>query len=87
LGDFFTRYYGPNNASLVIAGDIEKVKTRALVAKYFGSLRSGPAVVRPKVVTPPITLEKRLVVPDRVELQRVYMGWLTPPAYQPTRWE
>ncbi|THC42876.1 pitrilysin family protein [Massilia sp. Mn16-1_5] len=81
--DFFTRYYGPNNASIVIAGDIDKVKTRALVAKYFGSLRRGPAVVRPKVVTPSITSEKRLVVPDRVELPRVYMGWLTPPAYQP----
>jgi len=80
--DFFTRYYGPNNASIVIAGDIDKVKTRALVAKYFGSLRSGPAVVRPTVKTPPITAEKRLVVPDRVELARVYMGWLTPPAYQ-----
>ena len=80
--DFFTRYYGPNNASIVIAGDIDKVRTRALVAKYFGSLRRGPAVVRPKVVTPPITSEKRLVVPDRVELPRVYMGWLTPPAYQ-----
>ena len=81
--DFFTRYYGPNNASIVIAGDIDKAKTRTLVAKYFGSLRRGPAVVRPQVTTPPITQEKRLVVPDRVELPRVYMGWLTPPAYQP----
>lgn len=80
---FFTRYYGPNNASIVIAGDIDKAKTRALVAKYFGGLQRGPAVMRPKVVTPPITAERRLVVPDRVELPRVYMGWLTPPAYQP----
>jgi len=81
--DFFTRYYGPNNASIVIAGDIDKVKARALVAKYFGSLKPGPEVVRPQVVTPPITEERRIVVPDRVELPRVYMGWLTPPAYQP----
>ncbi|MET0982605.1 MAG: pitrilysin family protein, partial [Telluria sp.] len=81
--DFFTRYYGPNNASIVIAGDIDKAKTRALVSKYFGSLKRGPVVVRPTVATPPITVEKRLVVPDRVELPRVYMGWLTPPAYQP----
>ncbi|MFC5461056.1 M16 family metallopeptidase [Massilia niabensis] len=80
--DFFTRYYGPNNASIVIAGDIDKVRTRALVTKYFGSLKRGPAVARPKVATPPITVEKRLVVPDRVELPRVYMGWLTPPAYK-----
>ena len=81
--DFFTRYYGPNNASIVIAGDIDKVKARALVAKYFGSLKPGPDVPRPQVKTPPITEERRLTVPDRVELPRVYMGWLTPPAYQP----
>ncbi|MEW6023872.1 MAG: pitrilysin family protein [Pseudomonadota bacterium] len=81
--DFFTRYYGPNNASIVIAGDIDKVKARALVAKYFGSLKRGPDVERPQVTTPPITEERRLTVPDRVELPRVYMGWLTPPAYQP----
>jgi len=81
--EFFTRYYGPNNASIVIAGDIDKVKTRALVAKYFGGLKRGPDVARPKIVTPPITAERRLTVPDRVELARVYMGWLTPPAYQP----
>ncbi len=81
--EFFMRYYGPNNASIVIAGDIDKVKTRALVAKYFGGLKRGPEVARPKIVTPTIAAERRLTVPDRVELARVYMGWLTPPAYQP----
>jgi zinc protease len=81
--DFFTRYYGPNNASIVIAGDIDKVKTRALVAKYFGALRRSAPVARPAVSTPSISREKRLTVADRVELPRVYMAWLTPPAYQP----
>ena len=79
---FFARYYGPNNASLVIAGDIDKAKTRALVERYFGSFRRSPPVARPSVATPPITSERRVVVPDRVELPRVFMGWLTPPAYQ-----
>jgi zinc protease len=81
--DFFTRYYGPNNASIVIAGDIDKAKTRALVAKYFGSFKRSAPVAKPNVATPPITRERRLTVPDRVELPRVYMAWLTPPAYQP----
>jgi zinc protease len=81
--DFFTRYYGPNNASIVIAGDIDKVRTRALVAKYFGSFRRSAPVAKPNVATPPITRERRLTVADRVELPRVYMAWLTPPAYQP----
>jgi zinc protease len=79
---FFMRYYGPNNASLVIAGDIDKAKTRALVERYFGSLRASEPVARPKVITPPITSERRVEVADRIELPRVYMGWLTPPAYQ-----
>lgn len=80
---FFQRYYGPNNASIVIAGDIDKAKTRALVERYFGSFRRSPPVARPSVTTPPITSERRVLVRDRVELPRVYMGWLTPPAYQP----
>jgi zinc protease len=86
LGDireFFTRYYRPNNASIVIAGDIDKAKTKALVAKYFGSFQRGPALQKPAVVTPAITAERRAVVADRVELPRVFMGWLTSPAYQP----
>ena len=81
--DFFRRYYGPNNASIVIAGDIDKAKTRALVTKYFGSFKRNAPVAKPNVVTPPIVRERRLTVPDRVELPRVYMAWLTPPAYQP----
>jgi zinc protease len=81
--DFFTRFYGPNNASIVIAGDIDKARTRALVKKYFGSFKPSAPVARANVATPPITSERRVVVPDRVELPRVFMGWLTPPAYQP----
>jgi zinc protease len=81
--DFFKRWYGPNNASIVIAGDIDKVKTRALVAKYFGSFKKSPPVVHPRVATPAITRERRITVPDRVELPRLYMAWLTPPAFQP----
>jgi zinc protease len=81
--DFFKRYYGPNNASIVIAGDIDKVKARALVAKYFGTFKRSAPVAPPKVDTPPIRQERRITVADRVELPRVYMAWLTPPAYQP----
>ncbi|HEY5800878.1 MAG TPA: pitrilysin family protein, partial [Burkholderiaceae bacterium] len=84
LGDiksFFQRYYRPNNASLVIVGDIDKGQTKKLIAKYFGTFKRGEAVAKPKVVTPAITSERRVVVQDRVELPRVFMGWLTSPAY------
>ena len=81
--DFFTRYYAPNNASLVIAGDIDKAQARALVARYFGTFRRGAELPPLAVVTPPLTTEKRVVVADRIELPRVIVGWLTTPAFQP----
>src|SRR5471032_3017315 len=80
---FFKQYYRPNNASLVIVGDIDKAKTKALVAKYFGNFKRGPALPKLRVVTPPISAERRAVIQDHVELQRVFMGWLTSPAYKP----
>jgi zinc protease len=81
--NFFKLYYAPNNASLAIVGDIDKVATRRLVEKYFGTLKRGQAVPKPTVKTPPITSERRLVVQDRVELPRVYMAWITPSFFQP----
>jgi zinc protease len=81
LGDvksFFKQYYAPNNASLAIVGDIDKARTKQLVEKYFGTLKRGPDVPKITVQTPPITLERRVVVKDRVQLSRVYMAWITP---------
>ncbi len=81
--NFFTLYYRPNNATIAIVGDIDKEAARALVEKYFGTLGRGEPVRKPDVQTPPIAAERRLVVQDRVELPRVYMAWLTSPAFQP----
>src|SRR5262245_1886991 len=80
---FFKQFYAPNNASLVIVGDINKATTRTLVEKYFGSLKRGADVPKPSVKTPPITAERRAVVKDQIELPRVYMAWLTSPIYAP----
>ena len=80
---FFRQYYAPNNASLVIVGDFESAQMKALVQKYFGTLKSGPAVPPIKAETPKITSERRKVVTARVELPRVYMAWLTSPILKP----
>ena len=40
--DFHKKWYGPNNATMVIAGDIKKRKVKKLVEKYFGEIKSGP---------------------------------------------
>ncbi len=40
--DFHEKWYGPNNATMVIAGDIKKREVKKLVEKYFGEIKSGP---------------------------------------------
>ncbi len=81
--EFFKKYYAPNNASLVIAGDIDVAPTRALVEKWFSDVKRGAAV--PPQATPSAYLdgEKRLVMEDRVQLPRLYMAWLSAPSLTP----
>ena len=62
--DFFRRYYGPNNASLAIVGDIDVPATKRLVEKYFGGIPSGPPIERPDVRPVTLAAEKRLVLED-----------------------
>jgi zinc protease len=80
---FFKRYYAPNNASLAIVGDFDPATARALVQKYFGTLKRGLPVPPITVETPKITSERRAVVEDRIELPRLYMAWLTSPYFAP----
>ena len=44
--EFFRQYYAPNNATIAIAGDIDKAATKKLIEKYFGSLKRGPPFLR-----------------------------------------
>jgi zinc protease len=49
--DFFKSYYTPNNATLVVAGDIDPDSTKALITKYFATLPRGPEVPKSNVVS------------------------------------
>jgi zinc protease len=83
VAEFFKTYYAPNNASLVIAGDIDLAVTRALVEKWFSEIPRGPAV--PAITAPPAMLDRvqKQTMPDRVQLPRLYLAWHTPALYQP----
>jgi len=78
---FARTYYRPNNATLVLAGDFDPAEAKALVSKYFGTLKAGEKPPEVKVATPQITKERRLVVTDRVELSRLSIAWHTPPMF------
>jgi len=81
--EFFKKYYAPNNASLVIAGDIDFDKTRALVEKWFGDIPRGETV---EPIAPPaaiLTGVQKKTMTDKVTLPRLYLAWLTPRFYAP----
>lgn len=81
IKDFFATWYVPNNASLVVAGDIDPVAIKPVIEQYFGHLpqRALPARVSPAAVT---SVQKaRVIVPDQVDLPQVTMLWHSPAAF------
>ncbi len=76
--DWFRRYYGPNNAVIVVAGDVEPEAARAAVEKHFGDIPPGPTVTRMQRWIPALDGERREVMQDRVPQARVYKTWVAP---------
>ena len=77
LKAFFLRWYGPNNATLTIGGDIDKAQTLAWVEKYFGSIPRGPEV--DKAAKQPVTLnhDLYLTLEDNIQQPMLLMAWPT----------
>ena len=80
---FDDTYYQPNNATLIVVGDVREPEVRALVDTHFGPVPRGPNPPRSSAAEPPQTArrEKTLAVP--VELPVVIGGYHVPPARHP----
>ena len=77
VGAFFRRYYVPNNATMVLAGDFDPDAARALIEKYFGPIPAGPTVTR--TLPPPVTLraETRIALEAKVQQPQVFIDFPT----------
>jgi len=74
--NFFRQYYAPNNATIVVAGDVNAAEVKALVKKYFSAVPRGPKIERPAPA--PFTVRDTAVtLEDRVQLPRLYLEWHT----------
>lgn len=77
LKEFFSRWYGPNNAVLTIGGDIDETQTLVWVNQYFGSLKAGPQVSNiPKKLTS-LTANRYYSFSDNVTLPLLYISFPT----------
>jgi predicted Zn-dependent peptidase len=80
---FFRTWYVPNDATLVIAGDMQPDATLALVDKYFGPIPGAALPQRPAPPKVELTGETRVPVEAGVELGRVVVAWPTPAYFAP----
>ena len=73
--NFFKKYYSPNNACLVVAGDFEIENAIQLIEKYFGSIEPFDSNHKPEPQK--LTLKKNILVEhkDNVQLDRIYLAW------------
>jgi zinc protease len=76
--EWFRTYYGPNNAVIVLAGDITPDAARQKVERYFGDIPAGPPIAKQDTWIARRTGSHRQVMQDRVPQARIYKEWNIP---------
>ncbi|MGB3617182.1 MAG: pitrilysin family protein [Catalinimonas sp.] len=75
---FFYRYYRPNNAVLVVAGDVTPGQVRKLSERWFGPIEAGPALDRTLPAEPPVREARILETEAAVPLDALYLAYHMP---------
>lgn len=78
MQEWFKTYYGPNNAVIAIAGDVDPQEVLARVNYWFGDIPPGPPLTVVEEWIPRHDTERREVIQDRVPQDRVYVAWTGP---------
>ena len=73
--EWFRTYYGPNNAVLVVAGDVVPDEVFAKVQHYFGDIPPGPPIAKHDNWVVKLDRDKREIMQDRVPQARIYKVW------------
>jgi len=86
--EWYRNWYAPNNATLVVVGDVKAEEVYKLAKQYFGKLKSKALPVRKPQVEPEQIGERRVVVKAPAKLPYLLMGYHVPPLLTPqTDWE
>jgi zinc protease len=86
--EFYRRWYSPNNATLIVVGDVDPDEVFALTEQYFGRISPRPLPVRKPQDEPPQLGIKRLTVKAPAELPYAMMAYRVPALHDPDKeWE
>ena len=75
---WFRAKYGPNNAVLVLAGDIDVATAKTLVTQYFGDIPRGPDVTPTAAPVPTLASPKTIELTDQISTTRIMKMWTVP---------
>jgi len=73
LKRFFLRWYGPNNATLTIGGDIDQEKTLQWISRYFGPIPPGPDTVKLERQAARLEQDRYVTLEDNIHLPAIAM--------------
>ena len=76
--EWFRTYYGPNNAVIVLAGDITPETARQKVERFFGDIPATPPIAKQSTWIARRTGSHREIMQDRVPQARIYTEWNIP---------
>lgn len=77
--EFYNKFYGPNNATLVVAGDINVIEVKKMIQKYFGEIKKRPEVVQPNIKEDAITKQIDATWYDpNIQLPMIIHAYRTP---------
>jgi len=80
--NFFNQYYSPDNASLVIAGNVNTKDAFGLVKKYFDDIPANQVKHSLKKINPLLNENKLYIHHDNVQLSKIYFAWNTVSQYE-----
>ncbi len=77
--DFYKTWYAPNNAILVVSGDITAEELKPLAERYYGAIPARPVPERVRVQEPPISAARRVILrDDEVRQPSIRRSWIAP---------
>lgn len=79
---FYKRYYAPNNAVLIVEGDVTAEELKPLAEKYYGVIPRGPEIERVRTTEPPARADKRVVLEHERVTQPAWSRRFIAPSYR-----
>ena len=83
LKNFFLRWYGPNNATLTVGGDVQTAAVVKLAEKYFGPIKTGPAVQNQQIPEPRLAQDRYVSYEDNIRFPMLQLVFPTVPSNHP----